>query len=120
MREDDYKYVGVQGKCKFSPSSVVAKFKGSNNITEGDENQIYQVVGTSGVVSIAYQVVNDFMFYKSGVYSSTRCKSGAMDVNHAVLVVGYDVTASGENYWIVKVRNCVVFCLFFFFKKIFF
>lgn len=73
---------------------------GSNNITEGDENGIHQVVGTLGTVSIAYQVVSDFMFYRSGIYSSTRCKSGPMDVNHAVLVVGYDVSAKDEPYWV--------------------
>lgn len=61
-----------------------------------------QVVANIGPVSIAYQVVADFRFYKSGVYSSTVCKNDTMSVNHAVLAVGYGVSATGEPYWIVK------------------
>eukprot|EP00968_Pinguiococcus_pyrenoidosus_P010669 scaffold846_cov252-Pinguiococcus_pyrenoidosus.AAC.32 len=40
--------------------------------------------------------------YDSGVYSSDICQSGAQDVNHAVLAVGYDTTDDGMPYWIIK------------------
>ena len=35
------------------------------------------------------KVVDDFRFYKEGVYSSDKCGNGPTDVNHAVLAVGY-------------------------------
>mmetsp|Transcript_35777 Transcript_35777/g.6450 ORF Transcript_35777/g.6450 Transcript_35777/m.6450 type:complete len:98 (-) Transcript_35777:35-328(-) len=55
-----------------------------------------------GPVSIAFDCVDDFMHYKSGVYSSDNCGTLPSQVNHAVLAVGYGVTDDGEDYWIVK------------------
>lgn len=37
-----------------------------------------------------------FQFYKSGYYFEPKCEQ---DVNHAVLIVGYGKTDSGEEYW---------------------
>lgn len=60
-------------------------------------------IATTGPVSIAYQVTSDFRHYTGGVYSSTLCKNGPMDVNHAVLAVGYGTDPeSGLDYWLVK------------------
>jgi cathepsin H len=41
------------------------------------------------------------MDYSSGVYISSACGSTTMDVNHAVLAVGYG-TENGNPYWLVK------------------
>ena len=41
-------------------------------------------------------------FYKSGVYANPFCSE--YDTDHCVLVVGYNTTSSGEDYWIVKNR----------------
>ena len=71
------------------------------NITSQDEVELMVAVGTVGPVSIAFQVVSDFRFYKSGVYESSECHSGEKDVNHAVLAVGYGVE-DGKDHWIVK------------------
>ncbi len=59
-------------------------------------------MATTGTIAVAYQVVGDFRDYKDGVYSSTECKNGPMDVNHAVQAVGYGTDSSGVDYWIVK------------------
>lgn len=73
------------------------------NLTVGDEASLKYFLATHGPVSIAFQVAKDFRDYKSGVYTSSMCKSGPMDVNHAVLAVGYGTDArSGMDYWIVK------------------
>ena len=71
------------------------------NITSRNEKELEAAVGSVGPVSIAFQVVSDLRFYKSGVYESTECRSGEKDVNHAVLSVGYGVE-DGKNHWIVK------------------
>lgn len=55
----------------------------------------------AGPVSIAFQVIAGFRDYKTGVYSDPACKNGPMDVNHAVLAVGYG-TENGQDYWIIK------------------
>lgn len=102
--EDTYPYVPQDAKCKFNKSLAIATVVKSMNITQGDENGIVDAIADNGPVSIAYQVVSDFRFYKSGVYSSTVCKNGSHDVNHAVLAVGYDTTTDkyGKPYLIVK------------------
>lgn len=97
---------GDNSKCQFD-TSVKSKIGGktvrSFNVTEGDEESLMRIVATVGPVSVAFQVVEDFRLYKRGIYSSDNCKSGPMDVNHAVLIVGYGVEPDvGRPYWIVK------------------
>ena len=46
----------------------------SVNITALDENEMAQALVGYQPVSIAFEVVSDFMHYKNGVYSSTDCK----------------------------------------------
>jgi cathepsin H len=100
--ESDYPYVGVDEKCNFNPSKVVATVNGVHNFSQGDESSIYEAVGTVGPVSICFDVTMGFQLYSHGVYSSILCHKDPKHVNHAVLAVGYNTTASNENYWIVK------------------
>ena len=66
-------------------------------------------------ISIAFEVVDDFMHYKNGTYSSTTCKNTPkgkfrfvskiklyQDVNHAVLAVGFGTDEAGTDFWTVK------------------
>jgi len=100
---NDYRYTGRDGTCRFDKSKVVAVLKDEVNITQGNEKELFDAV-TKTPVSVAYQVSGDFRHYSSGVYDSTQCRSGPMDVNHAVLAVGYNSTtgASAKPYWIIK------------------
>ena len=54
-----------------------------------------------GPVSVAFQVISGFSAYKSGIYTTDQCKNGPMDVNHAVLAVGFG-SENGMDYWIIK------------------
>ena len=61
----------------------------------------------NGPIAVGFEVYEDFMSYKSGVYSHKNLKGLGFDpfelTNHAVLVVGYgQVKTTGEKYWIVK------------------
>ncbi|KAJ0399318.1 hypothetical protein ATCC90586_000452 [Pythium insidiosum] len=99
--EASYPYEAKVGKCKFNTYHVGAQVDQVVNITSRDENELTAAVGTVGPVSVAFQVASDFRFYKDGIYTSTVCKSGEQDVNHAVLAVGYGTEAQ-QPYWIVK------------------
>jgi len=101
--EADYQYNAVEGLCEFDTRKTKGTVKEVFNITEGDEDQLTLAIAFFNPVSIAFEVVDDFRFYKEGVYSSDTCKSGSMDVNHAVLAVGYGTCAKcGTPFYIVK------------------
>jgi len=102
-RTVDYPYTGRDGSCRVDKTKFAAHVTGEVNITEGAEKDLFDAVTNAGPVAVAFQVVSDFQSYRSGVYDSTRCKKGPMDVNHAVLAVGYGTdSASQKPYWIVK------------------
>lgn len=99
--EEAYPYAGTDGECKFSSENVGVRVVESVNITLGAEDELKHAVAFVRPVSVAFQVVNGFRFYKDGVYTSDSCGSTPMDVNHAVLAVGYGVE-NGVPYWLIK------------------
>ncbi|XP_022845739.1 cysteine proteinase 3-like [Olea europaea var. sylvestris] len=99
--EDTYPYTGKDGVCKYSSENVGVKVLDSVNITLGAEDELKHAVGIVRPVSVAFEVVTGFRFYKEGVYTSTSCGSNPMDVNHAVLAIGYGVE-NGIPYWLIK------------------
>lgn len=96
-----YPYTATDGKCHFSSNKVAVKVVDSVNITTDAENELKHAVALVRPVSVAFEVVSSFQSYKSGVYTSNTCGKTPMDVNHAVLAVGYGVE-NGMPYWIIK------------------
>ncbi|XP_064168196.1 pro-cathepsin H [Anguilla rostrata] len=101
MTEDTYPYTARESTCKFHPDLAAAFVKDVINITMFDEMGMVDAVARLNPISVAYEVVDDFMHYKDGVYSSTTCRNTTDKVNHAVLAVGYG-SQDGTPYWIVK------------------
>jgi len=99
--EESYPYKGVNGLCHFKASNVGVKVLDSVNITLGAEDELKDAVGLVRPVSVAFEVISGFRLYKSGVYTSDHCGTTPMDVNHAVLAVGYGVE-NGVPYWLIK------------------
>uniref|UniRef100_A0A7S3ISI1 Peptidase C1A papain C-terminal domain-containing protein n=1 Tax=Strombidium inclinatum TaxID=197538 RepID=A0A7S3ISI1_9SPIT len=99
--ETAYPYFAEDHNCTVDSGSFDITVHGSYNITEGDENELQKAVYHAGPVSVAYQVVDGFKDYHSGVYTSDTCNSTTQDVNHAVLAVGYGREA-GLDYWLIK------------------
>ncbi|KAL2088805.1 hypothetical protein ACEWY4_015704 [Coilia grayii] len=101
MTEDDYPYKGHDSTCEFQQELAAAFVKDVVNITRYDEMGMVDAVARLNPVSFAYEVTADFVHYKDGIYSSTKCKNTTETVNHAVLAVGYG-EQNGTLYWIVK------------------
>ncbi|XVF48887.1 hypothetical protein PTKIN_Ptkin03bG0224500 [Pterospermum kingtungense] len=99
--EEAYPYTGEDGVCKFSSENIGVQVKDSVNITLGAEDELKHAVAFVRPVSVAFEVVRDFRFYKNGVFTSETCGSTPMDVNHAVLAVGYGVD-DDVPYWLIK------------------
>ncbi|KAK9677722.1 hypothetical protein RND81_11G162100 [Saponaria officinalis] len=69
-----------------------AKFKGQYDVPQ-------KAVDKKLVkVAIDQDDGREFQFYKSGIFTS-NC---ATTLNHSVVLVGYDTTGDGKDYWIVK------------------
>lgn len=103
MTENNYPYQAKDSICRkdVDPEHPRVTTSGPYNITSGDETQMRNELYWKGPISVAFQVVADFRDYKSGVYTSKACKNGPMDVNHAVLAVGFG-TENKMDYWLVK------------------
>lgn len=99
--EGAYPYTGKDGVCKFSSENAAVKVLDSVNITLGAEDELKHAVALVRPVSIAFQVIHEFRLYKEGVFTSDHCGNTPMDVNHAVLAVGYGVE-NGIPYWLIK------------------
>ncbi|CAK9873409.1 unnamed protein product [Sphagnum jensenii] len=100
--EEAYPYDAKDGTCKFLDNKVGAKVYDVVNITEGAENELKHAVATLRPVSVAFEVINSFRLYKSGVFSDPDCRDSPQTVNHAVLAVGFGVDENGTPYWIIK------------------
>lgn len=99
--EEAYPYTGKDGACKYSSENAAVRVLDAVNITMGAEDELKHAVGVVRPVSVAFQVISNFRLYTGGVFTSDNCGSDPMDVNHAVVAVGYGVE-DGIPYWLIK------------------
>lgn len=121
--ESGYPFEGKDGECRYNTDAKEAEctgkflfqlniysklrsifnFSGIVAIPEGDENALKHAVANIGPISAAIDAgQKSFQHYKDGIYYDEQCGNKLENLNHAILIVGYGVEASGEKYWIVK------------------
>jgi len=104
-------YNGTDGSC--STRDCLRHYTASYNYVGGyygacNEYEMKKALVENGPLSVSFEVYDDFMLYKRGVYHHTRLlTSSAFQpfqlTNHAVLLVGYGHDSKvGEDYWIIK------------------
>merc|ERR1712080_81465 len=74
------------------------KTKGSGAFSVRSASSIRSALASTGPLSVAFTVYQDFVTYKSGVYTH---KSGSALGGHAVEMIGYG-NEDGTDYWLVK------------------
>lgn len=72
-----------------------SKVKGTSSYSVGSVEKIKEDLVAYGSVTAAFTVYEDFLTYKSGVYTH---QSGSALGGHAVKIVGYG-TENGQDYW---------------------
>ncbi|KAJ8883526.1 hypothetical protein PR048_015370 [Dryococelus australis] len=98
--EKDYPFEKKKGRCRYAAGKAVATAEDFVMLSEGDEVQLMQAVGSAGPVSIGIDASPvSFDFYDQGVYYDESCSS--RDLDHAVLVVGYG-EQNGLKFWLLK------------------
>ena len=100
MSEADYPYVPVYGTCHWDSDKAIGHCSGYVSVTAESENDLLEKVGTMGPACCNINSSpSDFHSYKSGIYSSSACKSTTL--NHAVGCVGYG-SFLWWKYWIIR------------------
>ena len=95
--ESDYPYTGTRGSCKSSKASIFPN-SGDLGVTV-DSVSAMESACAQQPVSIAIEADKlVFQLYNNGVLTSSGCGTS---LDHGVLMVGYDTTAS-TPYYIVK------------------
>ncbi|OXB58260.1 hypothetical protein ASZ78_008464 [Callipepla squamata] len=110
VEEDCFPYTARDSPCLFKRSCYhyytseyhyVGGFYGACN-----EALMKLELVLGGPMAVAFEVYNDFMFYKEGIYHHTGLRDDFNPfelTNHAVLLVGYGKDPkTGEKFWIVK------------------
>ncbi|XP_035528700.1 cathepsin K [Morone saxatilis] len=99
--EESYPYVGEDQPCRYNSSGMAAECKNYMEVPVGDEHKLAIALFKQGPVSVGIDAtLSTFQFYTKGVYYDSNCNKD--DINHAVLAVGFGVSAKGKKYWIVK------------------
>ncbi|KAK0419020.1 hypothetical protein QR680_013908 [Steinernema hermaphroditum] len=100
--EEGYPYIEEDGEeCLFNKSAIGTREDGFVALPQGDEEALMKAVATVGPVSVVIDATyGSFQLYKGGVFYDEGCSD--VDLNHAVLVVGYGTDPKEGDYWIVK------------------
>lgn len=96
----EYPYSGIEGKCGVEKTSERYHVGAYKQIQPINVLGLVQALDQQPV-SAAIEVMEDFRFYKEGIYTRNDC---GQNLNHGVLVVGYfsESDQPEENYFIVK------------------
>lgn len=98
--ESDYPYIPSDGTCDYNEKKALYKIGGHVDVS-GGELGLQRAVAENGPVSVAIDASHHtFQLYSGGVYEDKDCSETQLD--HGVLVVGYNTTYDGRDYWIVK------------------
>lgn len=98
--EASYTYNADDGTCSYNKSNDGANISGIVRLPKNNMTTLYDALATVGPISVALDAEGDFQMYSSGVFTSTECSSDMLD--HAVLAIGYGVTANGTKYLMIK------------------
>jgi C1A family cysteine protease len=98
VRQSSYPYAGVDGNCAEDTCEIVTKIDGWEYIDTTVESLKTHLVA-NGPMAVGMAVFNDFNWYTGNCYSHT----GSGQVNHSVLLVGWDDTkCGGQGAWHCK------------------
>jgi hypothetical protein len=96
-------YKTWSGCSSSSAGRVKQSFSLSYSRVASSDSALLSALINNGPIDVAIGVAQPFQTYVSGVMPSSYCYP-AVYINHAVLLVGYNIGPSG-NYWILKNRS---------------
>ena len=102
--ESNYPYTsgsfGVTGSCKYNASYGLVKTAATDYTKVSGTTSAMQTAVALKPNSVAIQAdTTYFQTYSSGILTSSACGT---NIDHAVVVTGYNVSSTGTGYWIVR------------------
>jgi C1A family cysteine protease len=94
----DYGYTAKVEKCKHDSSKALFRISGHRDVPANNSLALKAAVARQPVAVGIEASGLAVQLFKSGVIA----KDCSTALDHAVLIVGYDTDASGQDYWIVK------------------
>jgi xylem cysteine proteinase len=96
--ESNYKYTASEGTCRQNPRKVAFRNTGHEEVNANDFEDLKAAVAKQPV-SVGLEASSmTVQLFKGGVITS-GCST---NLDHGVLIVGYDTAPNGQEYWIVK------------------
>jgi len=93
-----YPYTGSNTQCKFKSADIVADISGWAYVTQNrNETAMLYSLAANGPLSICVDAAT-WQFYGGGIISNFCGHS----LDHCVQLTGYNTSASGQDYWIVR------------------
>ncbi|KAL1492117.1 hypothetical protein ABEB36_012607 [Hypothenemus hampei] len=100
MSENEYPYKGEEQQCHFNNKSTTS-LSYYGKVKSGCIDYIKAVVVTIGPVSVGIYPDKEFQMYP-GREEILESPNFSQQMNHNVLVVRYETTHDGKDYWLVK------------------
>ncbi|KAH0631235.1 hypothetical protein JD844_005479, partial [Phrynosoma platyrhinos] len=95
-------YLGQNGYCHYNQTDRMAAVSGFAIVPSGNTKALKAALYKHGPVAVNIDASHkSFAFYSSGIYYEPNCGNRSMDLDHAVLAVGYG-NLEGDNYWLIK------------------
>ena len=92
-------FFGEAGYCNKTRSKPLVNVHGYEELSINDYDALVGGLILNGPISISVDAT-DWDAYESGIFNG--CNKTAIDINHAVQLVGVGVDASGVGYWIIR------------------
>uniref|UniRef100_A0ACB8FR39 Uncharacterized protein n=1 Tax=Sphaerodactylus townsendi TaxID=933632 RepID=A0ACB8FR39_9SAUR len=95
-------YMGQNGYCHYNQSELTAQVSGYFSVDSGNTNALKAALYKHGPVAINIDASHkSFAFYASGIYYEPECGNQTIELDHAVLAVGYGILRE-QSYWLIK------------------
>ncbi|ETE69319.1 Digestive cysteine proteinase 2, partial [Ophiophagus hannah] len=95
-------YMGQNGYCHYNQSELMAPITGFIAITSQNMTDLKAALYKHGPIAVNIDASHkSFAFYSNGIYYEPNCGNTTMELDHAVLAVGYG-DLQGEPYWLIK------------------
>nr|CAH7748576.1 unnamed protein product [Callosobruchus chinensis] len=93
LTDKEYPYTDTLGECRKQGG---LKISGFGIVPQGNETALKPAIATVGPIAATLDA-RGFQFYHKGILDNSHCSTSFDDLNHAILLVGYE-----NNYYIAK------------------